>query len=121
MKVESGWSAEVATSVWDKVKVELDESDFQALAVEKGIYGLEISTEDKFLVLENETRRLVCAYVAVGHADLRSNAKDKIASLNERQRSLIEKIKNKNLGSVSEEGPAAPENKSYYDGDDEDI
>lgn len=93
MIVKSGWSAEVATGVWDKADIELDEQDFVQLCHELGIHDLHITLDQKFELMENEAKRFVAAYVAIGHPDLRSDARSRIATLQERRSNLIQKIK----------------------------
>lgn len=92
MRVMVGWSAEVASGVWDKIDVTYDETDWDKLVFELNLSGLDVPSQLKFQLMEVEAQRMVAAHVATGHPDLRESAKRKLAELTERRSSLVNKV-----------------------------
>lgn len=101
MEISVGWSAEVSSGVWDKTDIKLDRVDFEAMKVEHGLVGLHITQDEVFRLMENEAKRYVAGYIAIGHPDLQQECREKIATMQARRDDIIQSIKNRSLNADS--------------------
>jgi hypothetical protein len=67
MRVRYGWSGELRSGTWEKIDIELDETDLERILLTAGLshlYPTAITTIQAYMVLDTEAALLLTAKVA---------------------------------------------------------
>lgn len=93
MRIGHGWSGEIATNRWVKLKVELDENDLIRLLREAGLSSeTQLRTVDAFRLLDAEAERLLLAKMIERYGYPEEQGRQQIADLLSAKKNVIDRL-----------------------------